>query len=68
MQLANARRIRDKYFRIIGIVREGSDVTSYIQDHRYIDFRDDRMYDNQLKQLASSLWGQRRKPRLRNNP
>ena len=68
MQLANARRMRDPDFRIIGIYREGSDASSYLRDHRYIDFRDDRQYDKQLQELAFSLWGRRNKPRVRNSP
>lgn len=65
MQLANARRIRDSSFRIIGVYREGTDNTSYLRDHRYIDFRDDGLYDIQIHKLALSLWLQRTKPPLR---
>jgi hypothetical protein len=68
MQLANARRMRDSHFRIIGIYREGNDASSYLRDHRYIDFRDDRYYDRQLQELGFSLCGQRKKPRVRNSP
>jgi hypothetical protein len=64
MQLANARRLRDPGFRIIGIYREGAETPSYLRDHRYIDFRDDRQYDGRLQELALSLWGQRSKPGL----
>jgi len=63
--LANARRIRDSSFRIIGVYREGTDNTSYLRDHRYIDFRDDGLYDIQIHKLALSLWLQRTKPPLR---
>lgn len=63
MQLANARRMRGG-FRIIGVYREGSDNTAYLRDHRYIDFRHDEHYDNNLKVLADSLWKRRRKPDL----
>lgn len=65
MQLANARRIRDSSFHIIGVYREGTDTTSYLRDHRYIDFRDDGLYGTQIRELALSLWGQRSKPPLR---
>ena len=63
MQLANARRLREG-FRIIGIYREGNENTAYLKDHRYIDFRDNAFYEDNLKELADSLWGRRRKPVL----
>ncbi len=65
MQLANARRIRDLSFRIIGVYREGTEMTSYLHDLRYIDFRDDGLYGTQIRELALSLWGQRNRPLLR---
>lgn len=65
MQLANARRMRDSSFRIIGVYREGTDTTSYLRDHRYVDFRDDGLYADQIRELALSLWGQRNSPPLR---
>lgn len=64
MQVANARRIREPEFRIIGIYREGNDNSSYLKDHRYIDFRDDVKYCTQLAELANSLWGRERRPPL----
>jgi hypothetical protein len=68
MQLANARRIREPVFRIIGIYREGTETPSYLRDHRYVDFRDDLQYEQQLRELALSLWGHRTRPGLINNP
>ena len=66
MQLANARRLREPSFRIIGIYREGGDNVSYLRDHRYIDFRDDSRYEKNLQMLSDSLWGRYRtsKPAL----
>lgn len=64
MQVASARRIREPEFRIIGIYREGDENSSYLKDHRYIDFRDDSRYDSQLGELARSLWGESRRPPL----
>lgn len=64
MQIANARRIREPGFRIIGIYREGDENTRYLRDHRYIDFRDDNRYERNLKSLADSLWERRSKPTL----
>ena len=52
MQLANARRLRDKTFKIIGIYREGNENTAYLRDHRYIDFRDGTKYKQKLRNLA----------------
>ena len=65
IQLANARRMRDSSFRIIGVYREGTDTTSYLRDDRWIDFRDDSLYANQIRELALSLWRERTKPPLR---
>ncbi len=64
MQLANARRSREQDFRIIGIYREGNENTAYLRDHRYADFRDDSLYEQNLKELADSLWRRRSKPKL----
>lgn len=64
MQIANARRLREENFRIIGIYREGTDNTAYLKDHRYIDFRNDDRYELQLEKLACSLWGRSDKPAL----
>ena len=68
MQLANARRMRDSTFRIIGVYRDTTEITSYLRDHRYIDFRDDNVYADQNRELALSLWGQQNTPPLRNVP
>ncbi len=57
--------MRDSTFRIIGVYRETTEITSYLRDHRYIDFRDDNVYVDQIRELALSLWGQRNKPPLR---
>lgn len=65
MQLANARRLRDSSFRIIGIYREGDKPTAYLRDHRYIDFRNDANYEDRLNELAQSLLGNKYKPKLK---
>ena len=60
MQIANARKLKEpEEFRIIGIYREGNKNTAYLKDQRYIDFRDDSLYEQNLKELADSLWGRR---------
>ncbi|MCK5329658.1 MAG: SUMF1/EgtB/PvdO family nonheme iron enzyme, partial [Candidatus Latescibacteria bacterium] len=64
MQLANARKLREPGFRIIGIYREGNENTAYLRDHRYADFRDDSLYEQNLKELADSLCKRRSKPVL----
>jgi len=64
MQIANARRLREPGFRIIGIYREGKENTAYLHDHRYIDFRDETKYEERLKELADSLWHRSHRPAL----
>lgn len=64
MQLANARRLREPSFKIIGIYREGDQNTAYLYDHRYIDFRDDCIYEDNIHVLANSLLNKKRKPVL----
>lgn len=64
MQLANARRLAEPGFRIIGIYREGDANTNYLRDHRYADFREGVDYEKVLRSLADSLWGRMSKPPL----
>ena len=64
MQIANARRMRDD-FKIIGVYREGNETTIYLSDHRYVDFRDEAKYHENLCELAKSLLKEKRKPKLK---
>ena len=58
MQISNARRIaRKDGFRIIPIFREGDKTSSYLSDHRYLDFRDDEKYNMTLQYLLDWLHG-----------
>ena len=44
MQIANACRMKDG-LKIIPIFREGNETSTYLLDHRYLDFRNDDEYD-----------------------
>ena len=58
MQISNARRlVRKDGFRIIPIFREGDKTSSYLSDHRYLDFRDDNQYGSTLQNLLAWLHG-----------
>lgn len=65
MQISNARRLaRKDGFRIIPIFREGDKTSSYLSDHRYLDFRDDNEYDLTLRDLLDWLLGLKKPPLL----
>lgn len=65
MQISNARRLaRKDGFRIIPMFREGSATSTYLSDHRYIDFRNDAEYDSRLTELIHWLLGEIRPPML----
>ena len=58
MQISNARRLaRKDGFRIIPIFREGDNTSSYLSDHRYLDFRDDKQYNLAFQNLMDWLRG-----------
>jgi CRP-like cAMP-binding protein len=63
MQISNARRLASKSdFRIIPIFREGRATSTYLSDHRYLDFRDDTKYESQLVELIKWLKGEIKPP------
>ncbi len=65
MQISNARRLaRKDGFQIIPIFREGKKTSSYLSDHRYIDFRDDEQYNVSLQYLIEWLQGSVKPPSL----
>jgi diguanylate cyclase (GGDEF)-like protein len=65
MQISNARRLaRKDGFRIIPIFREGDKTSSYLSDHRYLDFRNEEQYDSALQNLIDWLHGSIRPPVL----
>lgn len=56
MQIANARRLAAKGpFSIIPILREGNHSSTYLSDHRYIDFRDNATFEESLTELIRWL-------------
>ena len=63
-QLALTRKLEEPEFRFIPVLRAGNELTAYVKPYRYIDFRDDDEYDEQLKRLAASLWGDDGRPPL----
>lgn len=65
MELANARRIKDG-FRIIPIFREGNETTSYLSDHRYLDFRIDNDNHKSFAELLQWLFNKVKPPTLGN--
>lgn len=65
MQISNARRLaRKDGFLIIPIFREGEKTSSYLSDHRYLDFRDDKQYNVTLQYLIDWLHGSVKPPIL----
>jgi TIR domain len=69
MQISNARRLSGKgEFSIIPVFREGKATTTYLADHRYIDFRNNNQYDIRLEELVNWLLGQVIPPPLGRNP
>lgn len=63
MQIANARRMNDG-FRIIPIFQEGKKTSTYLSDHRYLDFRNDADYDANFSVLLQWLFGKIKPPAL----
>lgn len=57
VQMMNARRMAEGT-RIIGVYRSGERRPNYLRDHRYADFRDDKLYADSLKSLIADLRGQ----------
>ena len=57
LQIANARRLASGDFSVIPIFREGDTTSTYLQDHRYLDFRDDSRYQRALQELVDWLLG-----------
>ena len=55
LQLAAARKIAGESIRIIPIYREGNKTAPHLRDLRYIDFRDDRVYEMRLKELVDDI-------------
>ena len=55
--IANARRLASGDFSVIPIFREGDTTSTYLQDHRYLDFRDDSRYQRALQELVDWLLG-----------
>lgn len=65
MQIASARRMMGKDgFRIIPIFREGKKTSTYLSDHRYLDFRNDEEYDSKFAELLQWLFGKIKPPTL----
>lgn len=58
MQLATARKIAGNDFRIIPIYREGDKTVDYLSGNRYIDFRDNSKYQENMQKLVDDLLGQ----------
>ncbi len=65
MEISNARRMSDPNgFRIIPIFREGKRTSTYLSDHRYLDFRNDADYDASFAVLLQWLFGEIKPPAL----
>jgi hypothetical protein len=65
MQISNARHLAKKDgFRIIPIFREGKATSTYLSDHRYLNFRDNSEYDAKLAELIQWLSGDVQAPIL----
>lgn len=65
MEIANARRMSaSDAFRIIPIFREGKKTSTYLSDHRYLDFRNDADYDMNFALLLQWLYGKIKPPTL----
>lgn len=62
MQLAVSRRTAGDSVRIIGIYKQGAKQPHYLRDHVYIDFRNESLYQQQLKTLIDDIRGVSRKP------
>jgi hypothetical protein len=64
VELALARKQAGEEMRLIPIYREGPKTASYLQNHRYADFRNDSKYEENLEQLIGDLFGKARRPPL----
>lgn len=68
MQMATNRRIDGEEIRLIGIYREGNKTPAHLRDHRYADFRDDSMYEQNLESLIEDLMNRAAVPPLHSRP
>jgi len=64
VQLSMARHLHGQQVRLIGVYRSGDKLPAQILDNRYIDFRDDTQYHDQLSILIRDLLGDIDKPAL----
>jgi hypothetical protein len=64
IQLATTRRIAGEKMRLIPVYREGTKTAAHVQDHRYIDFRDDTKYSEKMRELVEDLIGKSKPPPL----
>jgi len=64
VQLSTARRIAGEGFRFIGILRKGDKIAAHLRDFRWVDFRKDEQYSNQIQALIDDLFEIDRKPSL----
>ena len=65
MQISNARRLKGQDdFSIIPIFREGEETSTYLSDHRYLDFRADNSYDLNFATLIQWLYKRIAPPEL----
>lgn len=63
MQIANAKRLIGKgEFSIVPILREGDYSSTYLSDHRYIDFRSDDDFAKSVSELVKWLSGETKAP------
>jgi len=63
MQMSAAKALNGDG-RIIGIYREGGRPPHYLRDKRYVDFREDSIYQESLTELVSDLLGANTRPPL----
>ena len=63
MQIANALS-HERWLKIIPIFREGDETSTYLLDHRYLDFRDDDVYDLKFAELLQWLFEKVQPPAL----
>ena len=62
-QLWSALRDREE-LRVIPILKEGNQTAAYVEDHLYIDFREDLRYESNLDKLEKDIKGIAEKPTL----
>ncbi len=63
VQMMNARRIKEGA-RIIGVYRSGDRPPGYLRDHKYVDFRCDKQYQEALQELVGDLLGKGGPPEM----